>query len=192
MDTWSTGGKNNNSFWAGRPFDVEAADRPLNPYVIPDEFFYAPPSPARLPGNDPARMQAAAPMFQDPSDRASLQRNWPVPNTSISGYDDVGTSYHTNMAWWSQTGLPLPLVGRFNEGARRIAVGEGAPPSRFVWHTDQYGDVLANMLNRNFTIINGYGDANFAPMLFLDGHVLYDHITPTILSTPRYTFRFEP
>jgi hypothetical protein len=188
---WSFGGKNQDSHWGLQSFDIEAADRPLNPYVIPDEFFYAPSFPVALPANHPARTQAQAPMFQDPQDNRSYQRNWPTPTNTISGYNDVGTSYMFNMAWWEQF-RTLQFVERFHEGTRRIAGEQGAHPSRFVWLTDQIGDILTfEQRNRSLRINNFYGDDNFAPMLFLDGHTSYEHITPTIQSTPRYTFWFE-
>jgi len=190
--TWSFGGKNNHAFWANRAFDVEAADRPLNPYVIPDEFFYAPASPARLPANHPARTQALAPMFQDPSDIATHQRNWPQSTPGTTAYNDVGTSYQTNMMWWNQLPTSLPFVDRFNEGVRRIAVGQGASPSRFVWLSDELSGIINNSFSRTFAVTNPHGDVNFVPMLFVDGHVLYDHLVATIPRTSRYTFVFEP
>lgn len=188
--TWSFGGKNNHFYWANQAFDVEAADRPLNPYVIPDEYFYAPPLPIRLPINHPARTQAQAPMFQDPVDTTTHQRNFPNGTPGVSAYNDIGTSYQSNMVWWEQ--VQGSFVNRFNEGVRRIAAGEGAQPSRFVWSTDEFSTLIINASSRNVRLVNGYGDVNFVPMLFLDGHVLYDHVTPTILSTSKYTFRFEP
>ncbi|MBC7772778.1 MAG: hypothetical protein H7210_09815 [Pyrinomonadaceae bacterium] len=190
--TWSFGGKNNHGYWGGRAFDVEAADRPLNPYVIPDEYFYAPPRPTRLPNNHPARTHAQAPMFQDPGDIATHQRNWPAATPGVSAYNDIGTSYQTNASWWNQVPQNLPFVARFNEGTRRIAVGKGVQPSRFVWLSDEFSTLVLNNPNRRFRLTNGYGDVNYAPMLFMDGHVLYDRITPTIFSTSRYTFIFEP
>lgn len=189
---WVFGGKNNNGFWATRQFDVEAADRPLNPYVIPDEFFYAPPFPARLPAAHPSRATAQAPMFNDPGDLASYERNWPIPTKSINGYNDVGTSYLFNVAWWDQIPGGLPFQQRFLEGSRRIAAGEGVDPSRFVWLTTQVGDILSVHTSRSYRITNAYGDVNTEPLLFMDGHVSYERITPTVHSTSRYTFWFEP
>ncbi len=189
---WQFGGKNNNAFWASRAFDVEAADRPLNPYIIPDEFFAAPPFPARMSPSDPARVRAQAPMFRDPGDIATHQRNWPQATSGVSSYDDVGTSYHTNMNWWGQLGSIPDFTQRFNEGTRRLAVGEGVNPSRFVWLSDEFSAIITNSTNARLRVLNGYGDQNFAPLLFVDGHVTYERLSPTLHTTPRYTFRFEP
>jgi prepilin-type processing-associated H-X9-DG protein len=95
------------------------------------------------------------------------------------------------MAWWEQLPNTPNFEKRMSEGCRRIAMGAGVAPSRFVWLTDQYGDLLAFHPNRRFRVRNGYGDWNFAPLLFLDGHVTYEYITPTVLTTQTYTFRFE-
>lgn len=192
--TWSFGGKNNSAWWytqSGGVFDIEAADRPLNAYVLPDLPFYAPACPARLPANHPSRVMAQAEMFRDPGDNGSLQRDWPVPSEKITGYNDVGTSYLTNMAWWTQLGSIGNFQNRFDEGARRIAQERGANPSRFVWLTDHYGDALAQHPDPSFRIRNGHGDDNFAPLLFLDGHVAYEYIKPTVRTTTTYTLWFE-
>ena len=189
--TWSFGGKNNSSFWGFRVFDVEAADRPLNPYVIPDEFFYAPAFPTRLPPNHPARLTAQAPMFRDPGDLTTHQRSWPNATPGVSAYDDVGTSYQANMAWFDQ--IPQGSFNtRFNEGTRRLAVGEGVDPGRFVWLSDEISAILLRNPNPRFRIINNYGDQNFVPMLFMDGHADYQRIIPGVYTTPTYTFSLEP
>jgi hypothetical protein len=189
--TWSFGGKNNHSYWGFRAFDVEAADRPLNPYVIPDEFFAAPPIPMRMSGADPARARAQAPMFRDPGDLVTRQRNWPNETPGVTGYDDVGTSYQTNMEWWSQI-TQGSFEARFNEGTRLLAVGQGVHPSRFVYLSDQLSAILLNNFNTRLRIRNGYGDLNFVPLLFVDGHADYQRLVSSIRTTPTYTFRFEP
>ncbi|MGE3107578.1 MAG: hypothetical protein AB7G11_01215 [Phycisphaerales bacterium] len=188
--TWQFGGKNNNGFWGFRVFDVEAADRPLNPYVVPDEFFAAPPFPTRMPASYPARATAQAPMFHDPGDLATHQRNWPSATSGISAYDDVGTSYHTNMDWWNS--ISGTFMARFAEGTRRLAVGEGVDPSRFVVVSDEFSAIITNTSNLRLQVVNGYGDRNFVPLLFVDGHATYERLSPAVRTTARYTFTFEP
>ncbi|MEK6702560.1 MAG: hypothetical protein AABZ53_09870, partial [Planctomycetota bacterium] len=140
--TWTFGGKNCNAFWFTRIngiFDVEAADRPLNRYVYPGFTYTAPPPPQRLPANSPARLNEQAKVYQDPADLVGHQQNWPNANPASGGrpplscYDDIGTSYHMNMSWDDQLQSRISnFTARFNEGTRRLAVGQGVDPARFV------------------------------------------------------------
>ena len=52
-----------------------------------------------------------APAYKCPSDRVSAQWNWSEDNygdTSVSAYNDMGTSYQMNWAWWPQTDDDVP------------------------------------------------------------------------------------
>lgn len=195
---WSAGGKNNNGWWytsISANFDVEAADRPLNPYAAPGVEFYAPPAPARLPAADPARLTAQAPVFKDPSNPTTRQRRWPMTTPGISTYDDIGTSYLWNAAWWNQLAGISSFEQRMNEGTRRIAREDGARPDRFVWFCDQTSDIVMNMSNPQFQMINDYGDVNKGVMLIMDGHAgyftVYPGSTPASKITPNYSVWFE-
>ncbi len=179
--TWSAGGKNNNGWWAGSgggAFDVEAVDRPLTQYLYPG-VFTAPPPPATLPANSPERARQAD-IWRDAGDRWTYQRTWPVRNTTISCYDDVGTSYHWSSGWYTQVAraLNLQLADAFNNGTQRMAQGNGVTPSRFVWYTDQHMDVIINSSSAGFQLTNGYGDVNKSAMLFMDGHAGYQNVIP--------------
>lgn len=196
--TWSYGGKNNNSWWASgnnRIFDIEAADRPLNPYVVPDTEFYAPPVPETLPPDHEARTMQEAFVYRDPSDKTTHQRSWPRPTEGISSYDDVGTSYHINVKWWYQ--IPdLPWQERISLGTRRIRAAESFAPSRFVWIHDEMPDIVVN--NVNLKVVNGYGDINKGVLGFLDGHGAYMSLhspeysdDPLAYSNENYTFIFD-
>ena len=55
------------------------------------------------------------------------------------------------------------------EGTRRIAAGEGANPSRFVWLADEASELVLNQINPNYEYRNGYGDVNRSSMLYLGG-----------------------
>jgi hypothetical protein len=195
--TWSFGGKNNNSYWAQFvTFDVEAADRPLNTYTNPGQVFFAPAPPARLPATYWTRRKDQAPVFQDPSDKMSFMRTWPTPTTAITTYEDVGTSYQCNSTmWFGQLSSPPGFEAKFNEGTRRIAVGQGAPPSRFVWLYDSKADVPLSQLSPSYRLLNGYGEYNTSLMTFIDGHVGYHKIFPGPTSqryrTSSFTFIFE-
>ena len=203
--TWSYGGKNCHSYWYGQAFDVEAADRPVNQYVVPDIQFtapdYNPPamnSPAAwLPSNDIARVNQQALVFRDPSDKVTHQRAWPNPTPGISCYDDVGTSYQWNAKWWDQV-ENLPGFGtwldRVNFGCDRIRLADSFVPSRFVWLHDETADIVVNNDNSSFRLKNGYDDFNKSVMLYMDGHAGYILIspgnTPECYNNDRYQFVF--
>lgn len=207
--SWSFGGKCNDRWWADGPasrrgFDIEAADRPLNPYLYPD-FDWQCPSPATSSGpplaaDDHARALHAR-VFLDPSDHVSHQRAWPRPTPGLSGYQDVGTSYHLNYKWYAPLEAQMPghtdrrFLARLAFGAQRIALSEAHDPARFVWLNDQYADVVVNHPDPDFRLINGYGDANKSAMAFLDGHAAYLPVYPGAgqrsFRTDRYTFIFH-
>ena len=71
-------------------------------------------------------------------------------------------------------------------------MGEGVDPGRFVWLSDEISAILLRNPNPRFRIINNYGDQNFVPMLFMDGHADYQRIIPGVYTTPTYTFSLEP
>lgn len=207
--TWSYGGKDTSEYWfnaAGGAFDVEAADRLINPYIYPEVTYLAPAMPTRMPANDPNRATQKAQIHLDPSDIVSYQRSAsfstnPTP-TPLSSYEDVGTSYHFNVKWWDQipnTGVDSQGRNRFNKaftfGCERLRVSDAFQPSRMVWLNDQYSDVIANNLSTQFKLKNGYGDRNKSVMGFMDGHAAYHTVFPgnstRSYSNQFYTFVFE-
>lgn len=163
---WNYGGKNCARFWfsyAGGAFDVEAADRPLNPYLYPGYTFTAPTPPARLQPGDPARANQQARVFRDPADAASYQRSWPSRNPDVSCYDDVGTSYLAQMAWWDQ-------IGNYNLGTARLAADQGVDPARFIHVYDEIGDIVMNNPNPQSRLAGNHGGDNAGVSLFADAH----------------------
>ena len=216
--TWQYGGKNcNTDFYTpfqgwynypgvGNGFDIEAADRPLNPYLYPNALWNAPTPPAMMTQNDPDRYSEQAEVYHDPSDKESYQRA-PTFRTNpmsiqLSCYDDVGTSYQFNVKWWDQVdghfsnraGL-TGFMRAFYFGCDRLRVSDGFFSSRLVWLNDQYSDVVANNVNSSFRLKNGFGDINKSVMGFMDGHVGYHKVnpgnTPASYTTPEYSFVFE-
>ncbi|MGE3107371.1 MAG: prepilin-type N-terminal cleavage/methylation domain-containing protein [Phycisphaerales bacterium] len=205
--TWSFGGKNCQSTWGFQAFDVEAADRPLNPYVY-EEPIDGPTFPARMAPADPSRPVLDLPVFRDPGDKIGHQGagtvpgDWPNENQDGSTcYDDVGTSYQFNVKWWDQPGISnLPFVRRFNQGTANMALGDTFSPSRFVWVHDEQADLVVNQGNVNFRLKNGYDDFNRSVMGFLDGHAAYNTVYPGAWGSnngrpsfwnAQYTFIFE-
>lgn len=192
--TWQWAGKNNLGRWANsasRGFDVEAADRPMNAYLYPDTVFDAPPPPATLPANDPARNQQAL-INRDPFDKASHQWNWPKSEPAgLSSYIDVGTSYHTNMAGVeSIPGHYSTFEARFEAFNALLAAGTGFNPSRYVWLSDEYAEIIVYQ-QPGFTIKNGRGDINKSAMLYLDGHAGYEDVSPRVYKTSIYSLVYE-
>jgi len=208
-DTWNYGGKNCNEFWAtglGGAFDENAYGRLLNQYLYSSITMEVPAgfvstgSGTAAPGQpcprcwtfergaitlqQRASLEMAA--FRSPGDKTTRQRNWPNETPGISSYDDVGTSYHTNMKWWDQANANLPgdFTLRFDAGTRRIKLAsEFDPTNKFVWVHDQITDVVANsdtgmqpIANRR-QYMGDFGEKNKSVLGFLDARAEYVKMT---------------
>lgn len=213
--SFSFGGGNCSGAWTvvntGRiPYDVHAAERPLNPYLYPEFDFAAtaPPFGIRLLPDAPQRKLNLTPVLRDPSDKVGHQQNWSdvVPPTQsendsprLTCYQDVGNSYHYNAKWVYQLYPVVHDVGKaFMEGTRRLALGSGYEPSRMVWLNDEHTDVVvynwrpgASLQHRN-----GYADINKGVLSYCDGHSKYTTVRPgatvETFSNTDYTFVFDP
>lgn len=202
-DTWNFAGKNCQSYWAsasGGVFDESAYSRFLNPYLqaslapIPPGYINTG-SGSTWTFNDGTPTEAQRQSFQvrvcrSPGDIATRQRAWPNATPGISCYNDVGTSYHLTMQWWSQPGGPSNFTSRYNAGMQAISGIGGIfgprPPSDFVWIQDQMGAIVANSTGANFT--GEFGEINRSVSGFLDGRSTYLAMTPGAMSGPGYTF----
>ncbi len=205
--TWQFGGKNSHAWWNlnySGIYDIEAADRPLNPYVHPDIVYPAPdwqyPQPptsaARMPTGYPDRYASEAPAFKDPSDVATHQRSWPNPTYTQSSYNDVGTSYHYNVKWFQQmTKYSNDNLKAFNIGTRSIRLADSYNSSRFVWVHDETADVVTNNTDKKFMHKNGYDEINKSIMGFMDGSAKYLPVVPgrgrDSYVTEHYSLLFE-
>lgn len=206
--TWSYGGKNCHRDWAVGTgmFDIEAADRPLNPYVYPEVPLFAPPPPARLQASAPERTSLQLDVYRSPLDTVSYQHgnfndpNGPAP-IQRSSYDDVGTSYHFNVKWFEQLYPRLSFPRAFSFGCERLRLSDAFQPSRMVWLNDQTADVVVNNPNPSFRLSVGGSngscrDINKAVMGFMDGHAAYHivragNVYPRNYITEWYSFVFE-
>ncbi|UYV13093.1 MAG: prepilin-type N-terminal cleavage/methylation domain-containing protein [Phycisphaera sp.] len=218
--TWSFGGKDASEYYrtyAGGVFDEPAFTKPLNPYVYPDLNLPEPtgynPDPIRYEEgrpDDDQREIVEMPAFRSPGDKKTHQRSWPAPNTQLSSYDDVGTSYHVNMRWWDAGDMrsfsawgPSPIrypkgSARWEEGMKRFRQAEFFDASKMVWIHDQTADVVANdPQGRDW--LGEFNENNKSVMAFYDGHAAYLSIEPKDpsdpdgnLSTEFYTFIFNP
>jgi prepilin-type N-terminal cleavage/methylation domain-containing protein/prepilin-type processing-associated H-X9-DG protein len=189
--TWSYGGKNQNTWWPSKSpgFDVEAADRPLNPYMYPDVTAEAPAAPATLAKDAKSRTQLEMTGYRDPSDKISHQENWPNQNDASKGhfigsaYDDVGTSYQSNLKWLYTTEVNKlwtagQAVQAWQLGMKYFRLGDTFYSSRFVMYADEYADIVINNTNVKARLVNGYGDVNRSNMGFMDGHAAYLPVIP--------------
>lgn len=199
--TWSYAGKNNHGNWStglNKIFDVEAADRPMNPYMYDIEWASDTPAPPATLAKEARARLVEAKVFKDPSDKLSHQWNWPSPNPineRRSSYDDVGTSYHWNAKWWDQLyPRPLAFAPAFAYGTQRLSVADAFVPSKFAWINDQYADIIVNS-GEKFRLVNGYDDVNKSLLGFMDGHGAYLNVLPgkkrESFVNDKYTFVFE-
>jgi len=230
-DTWNYGGKNAQVAWdsqIGYGFNETAYARPLNEYVYPEITIERPPG--YINNGTPAlwnfqcgsvagqatRDSLAMPVFHSPGDKITFQGppdgsgiGYGQPNASKSSYDDVGTSYHLNMKWWTQqslAGLPTWRI-RFDEGMRRMRLAtEFDPTGKFVWIHDQTCDVVNYVLPFNPSnppkVPGEFGDFNKSVQAFLDGRAEYNHVqdwmqydnvggtTPGTYRIGKYTYIF--
>ena len=196
-DTWNFAGKNCSTFWIGQPFDETAFARPLNAY-LPHANIPVPTGYQSTGSGSTWTLNQGIPTLADraslqikvcksPGDVATRQRAWPGTTPGVSCYDDVGTSYHVNMMWWSQTGWPLDFTPHYNAGTermRRLGTVDLARP--FGWISDQTATVVASGGN----IPGEFGGANMSVTGFLTGDAAYLHITG--LTGADYTFLLKP
>ncbi len=208
--SWTYGGKNCDTFWRGTypAVDIEAADRPLNPYLYPNDVPEAPPLGQDMPADYAARKILKMPVYRDPTDTATFQRDTNFadgvnPLNVMGSYDDVGTSYHANFKWWYQIraipgvswGTNAPIRQWFF-GMKRLQASDGfIAPSRMAWLTDQYADGVIYNSSVNYKLRNGYGDINKSVMGFLDAHAAYKTVYPGTTAqsynNTEYTLVFE-
>ncbi|MFG0326863.1 MAG: prepilin-type N-terminal cleavage/methylation domain-containing protein [Phycisphaerales bacterium JB037] len=201
--TWNYGGKNNSAYWGSGGFDHAAAKRPLNEFVYPDIVF----NQTRLIGRpyDTDREVLQLPLFRSPGDTITYQRlnPYPTPDYTLENgsYDDVGTSYHMNMKWWSELTQIQPWsqyqfggytnhVKVLREGMRRMAQANNFSSSKFAWITDQTGDIVTFDPQRR-DWVGEFGDINKSVIGFLDGHAGYVRMQPGAAFTNDYQFFFE-
>jgi prepilin-type N-terminal cleavage/methylation domain-containing protein len=208
--TWSYGGKNNNVAWQtieDGNYDEPVGLRGLNSYMYSQADFSGCDSRAEL-VTAGVRTSYELPAFKSPGDRVSYQPptsrrddGTPLVPVQRSSYDDVGTSYHTNMRWWKafwpQFRQRSPMRGSespwaytaraVQEGARRIRIGSATNPAKLIWIYDQMADVVAyDPSNQN--IRGDYGEFKKSVLGFCDGHVSYLSIKSNAEFTEEYTF----
>ncbi len=209
-DTWSAFGKNNHISWqsSSSAFDESAYSRALNSYLqaqlAPVPPFYTNtgsgvssngfPAPGLWTLNHgiPTAQQRASfevKMCRSPGDVVSYQSG--LPFSGRSSYDDVGTSYHLNLMWWTQSGFPSDFTAHFTAGTERIRNLSSDNVSSFVWIADQTTSRIANSTS-NFVMKGEFGGPNMSVMGFLDGNAAYRRVTAGAGSGQGYTLLLPP
>jgi len=223
--SWSYGGKFNAAsvtdrhWWGGRSqFDVDPMTRALNFYLYPDFNIPGPAdggfwgvsdaqgaNEARPPSQARDTLELA--VYHSPGDRVTYQRNTanafytnPQPDFRFprGSYDDVGTSYHANLAWFSElypsSRYPTGSRGFTNatmEGLRRMKLGADFDSSKFVYMYDETADLVANSANPNLQLMGEFNQVNRSVMAFLDGSVRYLDVIPGQTNTETYNMHFR-
>lgn len=222
--TWSFGGIHPQTFWlnyASGLFDVAAQMRPLNAYLYPD-YTFTPDGLARatprhwitgeptvvyFPTNSTDRDEFDLPIYRSPADRSSynIKRvrnpsdgNYQAPDTSISTYKDVGTTYQSQGVWFdyefarAQGNTTSRFISAFEAGMRRFRVASDFDPSKLVMYGDKLLDVIPYALPEDAPAgwtgwTSDYGDTNKAILTYFDGHVDYVTMQPGAIETEDYS-----
>jgi len=183
--TFSFAGKNcGPDYWSigrGKTFDMMANVRPLNKYLTAAAI-PAPPGPKRWgkASVDADRTATQIPVLKDPSDRVGHQQSYPATNKdNTSCYDDVGTSYQTNLRGWQdlydKTG---DFGGAWEAFCARMQLGDQFSPSLLVFAKDEWGDITLESEDPKTMVKNGYDDYNRSVLGFMDGHAKYTKVRP--------------
>jgi prepilin-type N-terminal cleavage/methylation domain-containing protein len=182
--SYNYGGKSTDVFWETHPGKSYVQNRPLNKYLYPD-----------LSLRDPAGKRLELPVFSCPSDTWTFQRSFWSPtgdlDPTISSYDDVGTSFHFNIKWWYRDragGNSESHGARWARLGRDLRRAAAKMPSRFVWCHDQNADYL---MYHEDSRAGDHGQINRSIMAYMDGHVEYVEIFPTIFNTDKYQMLLE-
>ncbi|QKK06929.1 MAG: prepilin-type N-terminal cleavage/methylation domain-containing protein [Planctomycetota bacterium] len=207
--TWTYGGKDTSENWgsgSNRTFDIASSGRPLNAYLYPEITLPLPREGSydwdisdtsyRIGKVDDAtRGKIELEAYKSPGDKISYQTNWPKANQDISSYDDVGTSYHTNLRWFDALEDRYPNFSkRFDTGIRRMELAADFSTSTFVFIHDQIADISTNLgAERDWPngIMGEYGEMNKSCMAFFDGHVEYLQIELFEANTKDYQLHFK-
>ncbi len=192
--SWQFGGKDANIFW--KPYYsgiayIAASKRPLNPYLYPEISF----------NREAGKEKIELPVYFCPSDKGTYQRtfNHPLPvfDTSVTCYEDVGTSYQLNMKWWfkatednmrlpsgKRIGSPLEMWKHLEPMFKRANY---TSPARFIWLYDQTMDFVSI---KGFSWKGEHGGHNSSTAAFMDGHAEYLQVEPGQVQAPKYTLTF--
>lgn len=192
----------------GRPHDLPG----LNTYIYPELITYYEPAPRSshplATSTTPAERKELE-IFNCPSDVSTFQRSFSqlsyrspeeVRNTSISTYDDVGTSYQLNISWvismkqeYPFRSFPLAPGENYTEaiyekGLDMFRAGSARVPNNFAWLKDEVADVITSYA---WSMTGMHGGTNRTKLAFFDGSVRYLEVKPGELNTGTYSLAFR-
>lgn len=146
--SWSYGGKSSDDYWRGRGFWTDSTKKPFNRIMVNNATL----TPDEVNGNVTIR-RTEYPWFKCPSDSGSTQRIFGQPGnsaaSSMSTYDDIGTSYHFNIYFFIDTnqGNNFAVWERLQRDAIRDSHGNNS--GRFVLYWEDPMDfALFNFVQR--------------------------------------------
>jgi prepilin-type N-terminal cleavage/methylation domain-containing protein len=189
---WTAFGKNCDYSWTARfnaYFDMPAAWRPLNPYLM-SERIEGPLPGQQVFADGPIRRALRMPVCDDPSNRLGhqqqrqghgmtevLDNNAPALNC----YEDVGASYMWQELWARHLQVLagdvfVDVKPLFNLGNLRFR--DETATARLVWVNDEWANLVMALEDEAGQVRNGYGDINKGVLGFMDGHVAYLPIVP--------------
>ncbi len=166
--SWVYGGKTNDMFWYRPPdFWMESRLRPFNRYVRP-----TPLETDTWSGNTITR-RVEYYEYYCPSDSMSYQRFWDENRPAISSYDDVGVSYHWNIAFFTGTNKG-DTFQQWDQNIRRtITSGRAGYSGRLVMFWEDAMDFALGQGIQNIGLHKQFSKHSVG---FLDGHAEYKYI----------------
>lgn len=197
--TWTYGGwgGRNRQYWqgyAGGQFLIPTEKRPLSAYM-----FLPPSSDPGAESKGPDGVWGTAddryiemPMFECPSDFGSAQGQfwdsaaYQQEGSRLTGYNDAGTSYHMNMAWWIQFPATMGFEARLEAGRKIWQRKLTKDPGRFL---TVYEDPVDRGINEPTGLLTRGFHRQFSRHVvgFLDGHVEYLKMNTRKCREPRWT-----
>ncbi|MFA6044715.1 MAG: type II secretion system protein [Phycisphaerales bacterium] len=192
---WSFCGSNNAATWAGLPFDIEAADRPMNDYIASGLVLDAPAPPQTMAAGDSAR-KLVIPLVRTRGFEDSLEHTFPAapaPTSGVSCYEDVGTSYLLNLRWLDTFAATGDAAEQVRRGLPALTSALGRiRTDHFAWFTDQTGEAFPRVTALPFEWNNAFDDDDQSVMGFVDGHAAYAKIEAGKTSGKDFTLLLTP
>ncbi len=218
--TWTYGGKDTAELWSRGQWmwaDISASARPVNAYLYSEIVFPLPrdgtydwdtsDTSYKMGKPDDPRQAIETEVFKSPGDKMSYQHGsvsgnegdgpsgqWPGRDPNYTSYNDVGTSYHTNLRWFFALEDEIPdFTRRFDQGMRRLELASDFNTSTFVFVHDQTADVATEPEAQPHYpegIMGEFGEMNKSCLAFYDGHVDYIEVELWQPNTKDYQLHF--
>ncbi|MEM9082611.1 MAG: hypothetical protein AAGB34_03365 [Planctomycetota bacterium] len=184
----------------------------LNTYIYPELVTYYEPAPRSshplATSTEPVERKELD-IFNCPSDNSTFQRSFSqlsyrspelVRDSSISTYEDVGTSYQLNISWVLSMKEEYPFRSLqlapgenyteaiYEKGLNMFRAGSARVPTNFAWLKDEVADVITSYA---WSMTGMHGGTNKTKLAFFDGSVHYLEVKPGELNTGTYSLSFR-